>query len=123
MIRDLGAYDSYEKKQKIDEGVAMDIFSRFFVKGQTQEVIASEFRVEYNAYLQKMQEEFNEAMGEEIEELAKEMPNIDPSVHGYDFGKMHTPEDVYSLTNHVIDSVLFDQNDHFAGIELVNPRD
>ena len=100
----------------------MDIFSRFFVKGR-QEVIASEFRVEYNAHLQRMQEGFNQAMGEEIQELAKEMPNIDPTVHGYDFGKMYMPEDVYSLTHNVIDSVLFDQNDHFAGFALENPRD
>ena len=36
----------------------MDIRSRFFVKGGTQEIIASEMRVEYGMELQIEQEEF-----------------------------------------------------------------
>ena len=39
-------------------------------------------------------------------------------VHGHDFEKMYQMEDGFSLENMVIHSVLFDENDSYAGMIL-----
>ena len=115
-MRDFYVYED-DKKDKIKEGISMGILSRFFMKeGTDDEMVASELHVEYGMDLQTELDAFMAAMPIEIQDQVREQPKVKSTVHGNDFGQMYTDEDAKTLTRMVINSVLFDKDDNYAGM-------
>ena len=56
-LRQLNVYDT-DEKESIDKSIAMHILNRFFVKGGTHEIVASELHLEYGMELQMKKDDF-----------------------------------------------------------------
>ena len=106
--------------ETLHEDITMRIYTRYFVQGSTQDMVATELRVDYGIDWKEEREDYLYTMPAVYRDAYNKTPHSKAMTHGYDFGEMYSEEDGHSMEDVVIESVLFDQNDNFAGFTMMD---